>query len=50
MMSFSGIMSVMFFASMMSFMGMAMNPSESAMAEGQAGESGGAEDSGGVCF
>ncbi len=46
MMLFSGLMSVMFFASMMSFMGMAMNPSESAMTEGQAGESGGAEDNG----
>lgn len=45
MMLFSGIMSVTSFASMMSFMGMAMNPSVSAMDEGQAGESGGAEDS-----
>jgi len=35
MMLFSGIMNMMFFASMMSFMGMAMNPSESAMTEGQ---------------
>lgn len=32
MMIFSGIMSAMVFASMMSFMGMAMNPAESAMA------------------
>jgi hypothetical protein len=32
MMIFSGIMSAMVFASMMSFMGMAMNPSEAAMA------------------
>jgi DNA-binding MarR family transcriptional regulator len=32
MMIFSGIMSAMMFASMMSFMGMAMNPAESAMA------------------
>ena len=31
MMLCSGIMNMMFFASMMSFMGMAMNPSESAM-------------------
>ncbi len=46
MMLFSGLMSVMFFASMMSFMGMAMNPSESAQTEGQADESGGAEDTG----
>lgn len=35
MMLFSGIMNVMFFASMMSFMGMAMNPTESAVTEGQ---------------
>lgn len=35
MMLFSGIMNVMFFASMMSFMGMAMNPAESAVTEGQ---------------
>jgi len=33
MMIFSGIMSAMVFASMMSFMGMAMNPAEAAMAE-----------------
>ena len=32
MMIFSGLMSAMIFASMMSFMGMAMNPAESAMA------------------
>ncbi len=32
MMIFSGIMSAMMFASMMSFMGMAMNPAEAAMA------------------
>lgn len=36
MMIFSGIMSAMVFASMMSFMGMAMNPAEAAMA-GDAG-------------
>ncbi len=46
MMLFSGLMSVMFFASMMSFMGMAMNPSESAQTEGQTDQSGGAEDTG----
>jgi len=46
MMLFSGIMSVMFFASMMSFMGMAMNPAESSMTEGQVDETGGAEDTG----
>ena len=46
MMLFSGIMSIMFFASMMSFMGMAMNPSESSMTEGQADEYGGAEGTG----
>lgn len=45
MMLFSGIMNMMFFATMMSFMGMAMNPAESAMTEGQTGESGAAEDS-----
>ena len=32
MMLFSGVMNVMFFASMMSFMGMALNPTESQMA------------------
>ena len=48
MMLFSGIMNIMFFASMMSFMGMAMNPAESAATEGQVdqGAAGGAEDSG----
>lgn len=45
MMLFSGIMNMMFFATMMSFMGMAMNPAESAMTEGQTGEAGAAEDS-----
>ena len=35
MMLFSGIMNMMFFASMMSFMGMAMNPAENTMTEGQ---------------
>ena len=48
MMLFSGLMSMVMFASMMSFMGMAMNPGESAQTEGQVDESGGssAEDSG----
>ena len=61
MMIFSGIMSAMMFASMMSFMGMAMNPAESAMAgdttnaDAQAADtqavadgSGGGTDSGGA--
>jgi len=48
MMLMSGIMSMVMFGSMMSFMGMAMNPAESAQSEGQADESGGsgAEDTG----
>jgi hypothetical protein len=48
MMLFSGIMNMIFFASMMSFMGMAMNPAESAVTEGQVDQSGagGAEDTG----
>jgi len=48
MMLFSGIMSMVMFGSMMAFMGMAMNPAESAQTEGQVDESGGsgAEDSG----
>ena len=48
MMLFSGIMNMMFFASMMSFMGMAMNPAESAMTEGQVNQTGAgtAEDAG----
>ncbi len=41
MMLFSGLINVMFFASMMSFMGMAMSPQESSMA----GDSGSASDS-----
>ena len=46
MMLFSGIMNMMFFASMMSFMGMAMNPAESAVTEGQVDpNTAGAEDS-----
>lgn len=40
MMLFSGIMNMMFFASMMSFMGMGMNPTESSMTEGQIDQSG----------
>ena len=48
MMLISGIMNMMFFASMMSFMGMSMNPAENVQSEAQASESGGsgAEDSG----
>ncbi len=38
MMLFSGIMDILFFTSMMSFMGMAMSPSESAIAEDQGGD------------
>jgi hypothetical protein len=41
MMLFSGLMNVMFFASMMSFMGVAMSPQESSMA----GDAGSASDS-----
>jgi hypothetical protein len=48
MMLFSGIMNMVFFASMMSFMGMGMNPAESTMTEGQVDQSGasGTEDTG----
>lgn len=49
MMLFSGLINMMMFASMMSFMGMAMNPGESAQTEGQVDQSGGAtgaEDTG----
>jgi hypothetical protein len=48
MMLFSGIMSMVMFGSMMAFMGMAMNPAESAQTEGQVDESGGSatEESG----
>jgi hypothetical protein len=48
MMLFSGIMNMVFFASMMSFMGMAMNPAESTMTEGQVDQTGssGTEDTG----
>lgn len=51
MMLFSGLMNMMMFASMMSFMGMAMNPAESAQTEGQVDQSGGgaaAEESAGT--
>ena len=41
MMLFSGIMSMVMSGSMMAFMGMAMNPAESAQTEGQVDESGG---------
>ena len=44
MMLFSGIMNMIFFASMMSFMGMAMNPAENAQTEGQVGDSGNSAD------
>jgi len=47
MMLFSGLMNMMFFASMMSFMGMAMNPGESAMTEGQVDQTGGTATEGG---
>ena len=48
MMLFSGIMNMVFFASMMSFMNMAMNPAESTMTEGQVDQTGssGTEDTG----
>src|SRR5919199_1128295 len=45
MMLFSGIMDMMFFTSMMSFMGLAMNPIESALMGGQSTSSGGHEQS-----
>jgi hypothetical protein len=54
MMIFSGIMSAMMFASMMSFMGMAMNPGEAAVAgdaagaEAQAGDTQSVADQGGA--
>jgi hypothetical protein len=46
MMLFSGIMSMVMFGSMMGFMGMAMNPAESAQTEGQVDDSGAASDTG----
>ncbi len=48
MMLFSGLINAVMFTSMMSFMGMSMNPSESTQSEAQAAESGGsgADDSG----
>ncbi|HYF99207.1 MAG TPA: hypothetical protein VD815_03875 [Candidatus Saccharimonadales bacterium] len=44
MMLFSGLISMMMFASMMSFMGMAINTAESAQTEGQVDRSGIADD------
>jgi hypothetical protein len=48
MMLFSGLINMVMFGSMMSFMGMSMNPAESAQSEAQANDSGGsgAEDAG----
>ena len=48
MMLFSGLINMVMFTSMMSFMGMSMNPAESAQSEAQAADTGGsgAEDSG----
>jgi transcriptional regulator with PAS, ATPase and Fis domain len=48
MMLFSGLINAVMFTSMMSFMGMSMNPAENVQSEAQASESGGsgAEDSG----
>jgi hypothetical protein len=48
MMLFSGLINMVMFSSMMSFMGMSMNPAESAQSEAQANDSGGsgAEDAG----
>jgi hypothetical protein len=48
MMLFSGLINMVMFTSMMSFMGMSMNPAESAQSDAQAADSGGsgAEDSG----
>ncbi len=48
MMLFSGLLNAVMFTSMMSFMGMSMNPSESTQSDAQAAESGGsgADDSG----
>lgn len=46
MMLFSGLINMVMFTSMMSFMGMAMNPAESTQAESQAADSSGAEDAG----
>ena len=42
---FSGLLDVLFFASAMSFLGMAMSPQESSMTEDTGGDSGGATDS-----
>ena len=48
MMLFSGLINAVMFTSMMSFMGMSMNPAENVQSEAQAAESGGsgADDSG----
>jgi hypothetical protein len=46
MMLFSGLINMVMFTSMMSFMGMSMNPAESTQAETQATDSSGAEDAG----
>lgn len=46
MMLFSGLINMVMFTSMMSFMGMAMNPAESTQAESQTTDSSGAEDAG----
>jgi hypothetical protein len=46
MMLFSGIMNIMFFTSMMSMMGMAMNPMESQMAGGEGADTGSNTESG----
>jgi hypothetical protein len=46
MMLFSGIMNIMFFTSMMSMMGMAMNPMESQMAGGEGADTGSTTESG----
>lgn len=47
MMLFSGLINVMMFASMMSFIGMAMNLDESAQTEGQVDQSGAGGESAG---
>jgi len=46
MMLFSGIMNIMFFTSMMSMMGMAMNPMESQMAGGEGADTGSTTEGG----
>lgn len=49
MMSFSGLKSMMMFASMISFMGMAINIADSAQTEGQVDRSGIADATWGEC-